>query len=195
MPKSITSLLTKLREKGYRYRNVDKIFEQKALQAGEVELILKWLEPIYGEDVAAADILVRSLISAKHAFDPSQLIRLFDESDLNFYLKGGIGVALAYSRTTDISSWLKNKLLNEPFARENCVLIEGLFSKGGFTNVNDYMEFMRSIFNKYASEEVLKKFAKYGNEKDMKFLEEKAKTVDSKLAKKIKTLLIKKQAI
>src|SRR5258708_3853270 len=145
MSNSTNSLLTDLKGKGYRYRNVDKIFEQKTLQAEEVEVILKWLEPIYSEDVATADTLVRSLVSAKHAFDPSLLIRLFDESDLNFHLKGGIGVALAYGRTTDISEWLRKKLGKEPFAPENWVLIEGLFTKGGFTDVNDYMSFMRSI--------------------------------------------------
>ncbi len=195
MSNSTNSLLTDLKGKGYRYRNVDKIFEQKTLQAEEVEVILKWLEPIYSEDVATADTLVRSLVSAKHAFDPSLLIRLFDESDLNFHLKGGIGVALAYGRTTDISAWLRKKLGKEPFAPENWVLIEGLFTKGGFTDVNDYMSFMRSIFDKYHNESVLKIFAKYGNKEDIKFLEERAKTVDSKLAKKINTLLTKKHAI
>ena len=179
-------LLKELKEKGYRYRNIDKLFEQKTLQADETEAILKWLEPIYREDVATADILVRSLVSAKHVFDPSLLIRLFDESDLNFHLKSGIGVALAYGRTTDISAWLRKKLGKEPFAPQNWVLIEGLFTKGGFTDVNDYMSFMRSIFDNYQNESVLKTFAKYGNKEDIKFLEEKAKHCsDARQSKKI----------
>jgi hypothetical protein len=191
MPSSTDSLLKELKDQGFQYRNVNKIFDRKELQPDEVEIIIKWLVRIYEEDVGAADTLVRSLVSAKRAFDPSVLISLFDKSDLNFYLKSGIGIALAHGKTTDISQWLRNKLLNEPFAEENYSLIGGLFEKGKFKDVNDYMLFMRSIFDKYASEVLLKIFDKYGSKDDMKFLQEKAARLDIKLTKKI-NLIIKK---
>lgn len=54
-------------------------------------------------------------MSAKKTFDPDLLIDLFDNSDLNFYLKSGIGITLSNARTTDISAWLKGRFLDRPF--------------------------------------------------------------------------------
>ena len=185
------SLLKDLKEKGHSYKNIDQIFEQNPLQPEEVEVILKWLPTAYAEDLAAGDTLVRSLMSARIPFDPALLIDIFENSDMNFHLKSGIALTLGHARTLDVSQWMRNKLLNEPFANENYGLVFGLYKKGGFETNADFMGFIKKIFDKYHSDEILKFFVKYGDGNDLLFLKEKVKTADKKFAKSIQKVIDK----
>ena len=185
-------LLTELDGKGYKYQAVSDIFRLECVDPIVVETILKWLPELYAEHYGTADILVRALISAKEPFDPTLLIDLFENSDLNFYLKTAIGLALAYGKTPDISGWLKNQLLTMEYSVERGVLVEGLFAKGGFKTEREYMDFLKLIFDKYHNDTVLKIFKKIGNAEDIQFLVDKSRLADAKLAKKIKKALGKK---
>ena len=51
---------------------------------------------------------------------------------------------------------------------------------------------MRSIFDKYHNDTVLKIFRKLGDKDDMKFLQEKAEQYDGKTAKEIKKIIAKR---
>ena len=147
--------LAELDGKGYKYHTVSDIFRLECVDPLVVETILKWLPELYAEHFGTADILVRALISAKEPFDPTLLIDLFENSDLNFYLKTAIGLALAYGKTPGISIWLKNQLFTKEYSIERGVLVEGLFAKGGFKTEREYMSFLKSIFDKYHNETVL----------------------------------------
>jgi hypothetical protein len=185
-----TAVLKEIREAGYRYRSVDQIFKVNSLEPKVVQIILHHLPALYQEDVAAADTLVRSLISAAEPFDPTNLIDLYDKGGFHHYLKIGIAHALAYGKTSDISSWLRHRLASKELDTGNYGLIGGLQGKGGFKNVREMMDFSKRIFDLYPT---LDLFKKYGDDDDYLFLEEKAKTADPALAKKIKKLLDKKK--
>jgi len=176
-------MLMELSGAGFDYRNLDEIFQNQALLPKEVDIILKWLPFIYAEQRGAADLLVRALISAKEAFDPSLLIEMFEKSDLNSYLKFGIGNTLALARTADISTWIKDQLLNGESSMERYALVAGLPIKGGFGNDRQLMDFLRIIFDRYHDETMLKLFKKYGDKTDAGFLHEKLKELSSKEVK------------
>ena len=186
-------ILTELKEKGLYYRSVDELCQQKSLEPIVVETILKWLPDLYSENNAIADSLVRLLKMAREPFDPALLINIFENSDLNFYLKSAVALTLSYARTPDISSWIKDQLSSKDYAVEKHGLIDGLRSKGGFRSDREFMDFLKEIFNKYHNNTVLKIFQKYGDKDDFKFLEEKAKTADLKLAKEIRKAIEKKR--
>lgn len=187
-------LLKELSQTGHFYGNIDEIFKQDILQPEEVKIILKWLPAAYAEDLAAGDTLTRSLMSAKEPFDPSLLIDIYENSDMNYALKSGISLTLACARTLDISKWMRHKLLDEPFAIENYSLIDGLFDKGGFENKTDFMDFLKKIYDKYQSEILLKCFQKYGGQEDLMFLKEKVKTADKKRVKAVQKTIDKMSA-
>ncbi len=186
-------VLKELRREGNNYKNVDEIFNQKQLNPTEVKTILKWLPFLYLENVATADTLVRSLMAAKEPFDPSLLIGLFENSELNHYLKSGIAFTLACAKTTDIAEWMKDQLLNKDFSSAKHGLISGLYEKGGFKDDKELMAFLKKIFDKYHNDTVLKLFKKYGDSDDFAFLENKAETSNEKLAKEIKKVLKNKR--
>jgi len=189
----IKGLLKELKDNGFSYKDVDKIFEQKVIQPAEVDIILKWIPALYKEHVGTADIAVRSLMAARTPFDPSLLIDLFDNSDLNSALKVGIGFTLACAKTTDISKWMRRQLLDKEHRDERYTLLEGLFDKGKFATVDEFMDFLRKIFDNYPNDKMLKLFKKYGDKKDMQFLAEKAKTAEPKLAREINKVIEKKK--
>ena len=70
-------LIKELKNNGFSYKDVDKIYAKQSLEPVEVEIILKWLPELYKEHVGTGDSAVRSLMAAKRAFDPSLLINLF----------------------------------------------------------------------------------------------------------------------
>lgn len=182
-------ILQELKEKGYKYKDVMDIYHENDIEEEVINVILKWLPGAYTDHHGTADILVRSLIGAKEPFDPSILIKLFDEADLNFSLKDGIARALIYSKTEDISHWLKDQLLNKDYALERITLVEGLNNKGRFKTEKELMDFVKKIFPKYHDEEVLKLFRKFGDQNDILFLRNEANIVDDKIAKQIEKVI------
>jgi hypothetical protein len=179
LSKSENKLIQELNKKGYRYKGCMDIYRKDDIEPEVINTILQYLPKIYNEHYGTADILVRSLIGAKEPFDPSPLIKLFDESDLNYALKDSIATALAYSKTQNISTWLKDQLLNKGYAHERCVLVGSLNNKGCFKTEKELMGFVKKIFDKYHDEEVLKLFKKFGDETDVKFLAEQASNATS----------------
>ncbi|HVU57559.1 MAG TPA: hypothetical protein VHD83_20995 [Puia sp.] len=186
-------LIKELKENGFSYSNVDKIYIKQALEPVEVEIVLKWLPELYKEHLGTGDQAVRSLMSAKRVFDPSLLIDLFENSDLNETIKAGIGLTLSYANTTDISEWMKDQLLDKELRMERYALIDGLLKKGKFSSVKEYMNFLKKIFDRYGGEDILKLFKKYGDKDDMLFLAEKAKKAEPKFAKAINKVIEKKK--
>lgn len=176
-------MIDELKSKGYKYADVDQIYKKQSLQPVEVEIILKWLPSLYTEHYGTADVAVRSLKFAKEPFDPSVLIDLFENSDLNFSLKSGIAFTLVEARTLPISKWMKDQLLNKEFSLERSALVAGLYAKGDFKSIPELMNFSKKIFDKYHNDIALKLFKKYGNQDDLAFLEIQAKKADKKLAK------------
>lgn len=178
-------LIKELKKSGFKYTDSNDIFQQKQLQPKEIEIILKWLPEIYTEHYGTADTLVRSLIGAAQPFDPALLIDIFETSDLNFSLKSGIAFTLVFAKTADISEWIRDQLLNKDYSLERSALVFGLEKKGGFKSDKELMIFIKKVFDKYHEEITFKLFIKFGDEDDFLFLEKKAKTSDSKLAKTI----------
>jgi hypothetical protein len=174
LTKSESKILEELKTKGYKYKDSMEFYRQDDIEPEVIDTIIKWLPKVYNEHYGTADILVRSLIGAKEPFDPSTLIKLFDESDLNYALKGGIAIALAYSKTQDISDWLKDQLLNHNYSHERSSLVGGLNNKGCFKTGTELMDFVKKIFDKYHGDDVLKLFKKFGDKTDIKFLKEQA---------------------
>lgn len=189
--------LTKIKQKiihelklsGFEYKDADDIFNQKEIDKEVVAIILKWLPEAYSENYATADILVRSLMAANEPFDPSVLIKLFDETDFNYAVKSGIAYTLAFAKTTDISVWIKDQLLNKDYAIERSALVEGLNNKGRFSSAKELTNFLKKIFDKYHDEEVLKLFKEFGDNEDALFLKNKSETVDKKLSNQIEKVI------
>lgn len=181
-------ILKDLKSKGFKYKNVDEIFKQSKLEVEEVTTILKWLPKVYMENYGAADILVRSLISAIQPFDPSILIALFDNTDLNFSLKSGIALVLATARTTDISEWIIDQLLNKEYALERVLLTLAVPTKCGFTTNAEIMNFLRLIFDKYHEASVQKFFKKYGKSEDALFLRKKIPLMEKTYQRKFEKI-------
>lgn len=182
-------IIKELKSKGFVYQDANEIFKQKKLEPTEVNIILKWLPNVYTENYGTADILVRSLISAVEPFDPFTLMDLFDNWPLNFSLKSGIAVVLVSAKTTDISEWMKDQLLNKEFALERLSLIEGLPKKCGFTTEIELMEFLQQIFYKYHDEDVEKYFKKYGRAEDAMFLRKEIRKLDNKYHRRFEKVI------
>jgi hypothetical protein len=155
---------------GFSYYDVNYIFRKKELQPEEVTIILKWLPDIYTEHIGTGDILVRSLIAAKEAFDPAVVIALLDREDLNDSVKCGPAVTLAYASTWDISTWLRKRL--EVYRFESALLIAGLPAKGGFGTREELLDFLKRIFDKYCCcESWFRVFRKYATKEEIPFLQ------------------------
>lgn len=179
------AMLQELKGIGYGYKDAMDLYQSNELEKDVVKVILKWLPEAYSEHYGTADILTRSLIGAKEPFDPAILINLFDNTDLNFSLKDGIARALVYSKTGDISEWLKDQLSNKEYALERITLVQGLNNKGRFATEKDLMNFLKKIFRKYHDKEVLKLFEKFGDPTDILFLRQTATVMDNKVVKQI----------
>lgn len=187
--RSSTFLLKELEKIGCNYHDIHDIFKQEKVPLNAVNIILKWLPDIYAEHLGAGDQLVRSLISAEEPFDPSILIELFENGDYNFSIKGGIAIVLSSALTYDISSWIRDQLLNKPYALERVGLIPGLAKKGAFKTSEALIEFLELIFDKYAGDWLFDEYKKYANENRIDFLLDKINTSDSKLKKSITKLI------
>ena len=190
-------LIGELKKQGYKYKGIDQIFKTKSLDPIEVNLILKWLPKIGKEHLGAGVILAQSLKSAKECFDPSILLKLFEESDLVPEVKSSIGFAIILAKTGDISNWIKKQLLNNDYAYERSALVNGLIKRGGFKNEDELKKFLELILKKYPIA-VLEVYNKIGDKDDIDFLLEQMKIADKKLGKEIeKTLkkILKKEGV
>lgn len=183
-------MLKELEEAGHKYRDIDEIFKQRKISLHAVKVILKWLPDIYVEHLGSGDQLVRSLISAEEPFDPAILIDLFETSDYNFSIKGGIAIVLSYAKTVDISDWIKEQLLNKPYSLERVGLVPGLEKKGGFNSSEELIKFLGLIFDKYSMNWLFDIYKKYADEDDIDFLLDKMNIADAKKKKEISKLII-----
>lgn len=167
-------MLKELAAAGCKYSDIDHIFKQKEIGSEAVDIILKWLPRIYKEHFGSGDHLVRSLLSAKEAYDPSVLIELFEWEFLNHVVRWSIGFVLAKSKTFDISEWMKDQLLDKKYSFERSAFIEGLIVKSGIKDRLDLMEILKKIFDKYFNFESYQKlYKKYASIDDVPFLEHK----------------------
>ncbi|WPQ60141.1 hypothetical protein SIO70_17510 [Chitinophaga sancti] len=189
MGKIEKQILIELREAGYNYRDVNKIFDKKTHELAEVDIILKYLPEAYKEHLGTGDILARSLIVATEPFDPSVLIDLYDNSELNDVIKDGIGNVLSYAPTYDISNWMRNKLLNEVVLFQSASLIPGLPGKGGFNTNEELIAFLQLIFDRHFSDYWIMPYKKYATLDDIGFLKSKLNGVDKKRDKEIEKLI------
>lgn len=184
-------LIRELKEQGYKYKGIDNIFtSKKDLEPIEVNLILKFLPRLYEEELGAGVHLAYCLKGARETFDPSPLIKLFEESDLNPTVKNSIGFVIIGSKTGDISKWLKKSLLEKHVAFENTALVSGLPKRGGFKDTIELKKFLKLIFEKYPIS-VLVLYDKIGDKDDVDFLLEQIKIADKKLSKEIEKTLKK----
>ena len=141
---------------------------------------------MYKEQVGAGNGLVRSLISANEPFDPLLLINLFQDSEYNESIKFGIAYTLAMAKTFDIAEWMKETIVNHTHPFESVGLLFGLPTKVNFKNVEDLVDFLREVFDKYSFfEQYFKLLKKYAAKSDIPFLKEKAKNTDKKLSNEI----------
>lgn len=177
-----SNFVRELNSKGYKYSGINHLFKQdEPLPLEVVNIILKWLPEVYKEHLGSGECLVRSLISSGEPFDPSVLIDLFENSDLNETNKCSIAFVISISKTTDVTNWLRGQLLNEAHSFGRAGLLHGIVPKGGFTEKDELREFFKAIFDKYAYYESLQKLIqKYGFRDDISFLEQKAKEIENK---------------
>lgn len=175
-------LIAELKEKGYHFRGINHLFHQtKPLPIEASNIILKWLPDIYKEHIGAGECLVRALISAGEPFDPSVLIDLFENSDLNDTLKCTIGYVLSISNTYDIEQWLKNELLEKDHSFARAGLLKGIVPKGHFRTKKELKSFLYQIFDKYSNYETFQKLVqKYSMIDDIPFIEQKAEQAETK---------------
>lgn len=174
MKEAKKSMLKELELLGYCYSNIHDIYKQKKLPPDIVDVMLDWLPDIYNEHLGSGDQLVRSLISADKAFDPSILINLFENNSLNDAIKWGIGHVLAVAKTKDISGWIQDQLLNQNYTFYRSSLLNSLEKKAGIKDAAELMIFLKKIFDKYAYFETYQKlFKKYADDNDIPFLEKK----------------------
>lgn len=187
MAKEESEMIGELKKAGFNYVNSVTIFKKASLDLPAVNIILKWIPLIYGEDPGAAHYLVRALVRSREAFDPSVLIDLFENSDLNFSLKGGIGFTLVLAKTTDLSAWIKKQLLEEEYKLERCSLIPGLETKARFNSREELVDFLVRIFEKYYSNnDFIRLVKKYGDKNT--FLLIKERTLTNKNTKAIREI-------
>lgn len=184
-------LIKALKEQGFKYKGIDNIFSSKKyLEPVEVDLILKFLPKIYKEELGAGAHLVHVLKGSREAFDPSPLIKLYEESDLNSVVKSSIGFVIVLSKTGDISKWIRRRLLRKVVTFEDGALVSGLPERGSFKNRGELKEFLELIFEKYPIS-VLDLYDKIGDKDDVDFLLEQIKKADKKLSKEIEKTLKK----
>ena len=177
-----TLLLDDLKQHGYNFADINHLYKQsEPLPIVACDIILDRLPEIYSEHIGSGECLVRALISAGEPFDPTVLIDLFVNSNLNDTLKCTIGYVLSISKTYDIDKWLRDQLLNQEHSFKRAGLISGIVPKGKFQTKEELKAFLVEIFDKYSYyEDFLKLFQKYGPINDVPFLEQKSFEADTK---------------
>lgn len=184
-------MLVELNELGFQYADVNDIFKQDLLAPEVVEIILKWLPIIYKGHLGAGDLLTRSLLSAKKPFNPQSLIDFFEANIYNSSVMWAVAHVISTSNSTDISTWIHDQLINQPGTFERSGLLTGIVKKGNFKNVDDFMDFMKKIFDKYIIYEQFRLlYKKYAQLKDIDFLQEKLDGLDQKTVKEVQKLII-----
>ncbi len=180
-------LITELNEEGFDYPGIDYLATKKILlPKTAVQIILKWLPLMYEEHLGAGNGLVRSLISADEPFDPLLLINLFQVSEYNDSIKFGIAYTLAMAKTFDIADWMKETAINHPYPFQSVGFLFGLATKGNFNSVDDLVDFLKTIFDKYSFfEQYFNLLKKYSSKDDIPFYVQKAKNADKKLSREI----------
>ncbi|MFT3822864.1 MAG: hypothetical protein QM731_03045 [Chitinophagaceae bacterium] len=179
MSKTEETLINDLRLAGYSYTGINDLFNQPTLPLKAVEIILQHLPAVYAEHLGSGEHLVRSLISAEQPFDPTVLIKLFEESSYNMSIKCTIAYVLAISKTHDISGWMKEQLLQRQSSFERSGLLDGIAKKAAIKDREEFMETLRALFDKYCRfETYLKLYQRYATTDDIPFLEEKLKQPD-----------------
>jgi hypothetical protein len=126
---------------------------------------------MYKDHLGSGEHLVRALISAQEPFDPAVLIDLFENSNYNEAIKWTLAYVLSISKTYDISTWLRNELLNNESSFERDGLIYDLTTKAGIKDVEELMFVLKKLFDKYCYfEGYLKLFGRYASKDDIVFL-------------------------
>lgn len=183
-------LLQELKLKGHEFNSIHDLFKQYALDDQVVEVILQYLPFIYKESLGSGDQLVRSLFSAKAAFNPEVLIDLFENSAYNEQIKSSIGLVLAKAKTFNISDWIKDQLLSKPYAFERAALMDGLECKSGISTPESLVDFLKLIYDKYWwFESYQKMYKKYAQKEDILFLEEKIDHTNKRMVKEISKVI------
>jgi hypothetical protein len=188
MIKSESELIKELHVKGYKYKDVDDLFNQEELPEPVIKVILERFPDVYKEHRGTGDHLLRALITAKEPFDPEPLIEFFRQNIYNSSVMWGVAHVLSVSNTYDISKWLKDQLAKEHRTNERSGLVQGLLIKGGFKNDKELKDFLKKIYDKYPLQ-VLDIFKKIGSEEDIPFFQEKLKPIERSESKDLKKLI------
>lgn len=152
-------MLQELKEFGYKYRNSNSIFRSKNIEVEEANIILKYLPLIYKESLGCGEILVRSLLSVAHEFDPKILIDLYSNSELNPTIKWTIAYVISKAKTSDIELWLRDQLLATPTFQSSAFLW-AVDKKIRFNDAESLRSFLKKLFNSYCSSDVYQKLLK-----------------------------------
>jgi hypothetical protein len=197
MGKIQRQFISDLNDAGFQFRDINHLYKQNDyLPLGAINVILRWLPDIYKEHIGSGECLVRSLICKSDKYNPTVLIDLFENSDLNETLKSTIGYVLSISNTTEIKNWLLSQLKDKEHSFGRAGLLDGIVPKGNFKTKEELKKFLFEIFDKYSYYEAFQKLVqRYSLTDDIPFIEQKAQDADTKskarqlmkIAEKIRT--------
>ena len=197
MGQVVQQFISELNNAGFKFRDINHLYKQNDfLPVKACNIILKWLPAVYKEHIGSGECLVRSLIRPSDPYDPTILIDLFENSDLNDTLKSTIGYVLSITNSGDIGQWLIHQLLDNEHSFARAGLLDGIVPKGKFKTKEEIKDFLFQIFDKYSYYEAFQKLVqKYSLIGDIPFIEHKARQADTKrksrelfkVAEKIKT--------
>ncbi len=172
---SETRLLDEISLLGYERPSVNLLHHTTTiLEEDVVDLILKWLPLIYKERVATGNHLAWALLNTRQSFKPDVLIDLYENSDLNETLKQTIAHILSAGKVNNISTFLREKLLNEKMSLASAGFLSAIEGNCNFKSRFELMEFVKLIFDKFFFYESIEKiYGKYGWKDDIAFLEKR----------------------
>lgn len=177
---AVQKLINDLSNQGYNFASDDDLYKQKEIFLEVANVILINLPEILNESLGAGVQLIRLLILTKEPFDPTILIDLFENSTHNSSVKSMIAHTLSMAKTYDISNWILTQLLSNESAFERCALLRGLVLKASLKNVDELMDVLQQLFEKYILYELYQKiYSRFGRKNDVPSLETKLTDLSS----------------
>jgi hypothetical protein len=158
-----------------------------------VDIILKWLPNIYEESIGTGHHLLWSLLNSADDFNPEALIKLYEQSDLNEILKQAIAIMLSTAKVGNISTYLRNCLLNYPASHASAGFLSAIDANCNFESREELINFIQIIFTKFIYyEKVFILYNKYAWKEDIEFLlQVKAEIDNNKYITQLSKLIAK----
>ncbi len=189
----IEMMLDEIEQLGYVRPTIDMLHKSSTKLSSEVvEIILKWLPAVYDNRIGSGEHLIRALITTKEPFNPSVIIDLFDNSNLNDSLKWTMAYVLSIANIFDTSAYIRDQLFNKPSDFKRRGFLASLDKNALFEDRKQLLFALRKLFDKYdADEYILKLFKKYGSDNEIVFLENRlSKIYDQKKRDEIEKIII-----